>query len=74
MYLSIYAHLLLNKLEGRNFDLIYNYRYLTMPDFPTLPAAHGAYVLHLFLARSQTVTIGRLGPHRLSAGYYFHGR
>jgi Uri superfamily endonuclease len=43
---------------------------LNMRDFHILPPSHGVYMLHLFLARSQAVTIGRLGLQRLPAGHY----
>jgi Uri superfamily endonuclease len=40
--------------------------------FHDVPAAHGAYVLHLFISHSQVLLIGCLGQHHLSTGHYFY--
>jgi len=37
-----------------------------------LPAAHGTYVLRLFVSHPQTLVIGRLGQQRLPVGHYFY--
>jgi len=43
-----------------------------MSDFSILPAARGAYVLHLYISRPQLLIVSRLGQYRLPAGYYFY--
>ncbi len=43
-----------------------------MSDFYNLPAIHGAYVLHLYVARPRPLIIGRLGQFRLPVGHYFY--
>jgi Uri superfamily endonuclease len=43
-----------------------------MPDIHNLPALPGVYALQLFIARSQKLTIGRLGKQRCPAGHYFY--
>ena len=45
---------------------------MIMPDFHDLPSVHGAYVLPLFISRSQAIIIGRLGQHCLPVGHYFY--
>jgi Uri superfamily endonuclease len=40
--------------------------------FHDVPAAHGAYVLHLFISHSQVLLIGCLGQHHVSTGHYFY--
>ncbi len=37
-----------------------------------LPAARGAYVLHLYVSRPRPLIIGRLGQYRLPVGHYFY--
>jgi Uri superfamily endonuclease len=37
-----------------------------------LPVAPGAYALHLSLARSQIIRVGRLGRHHIPAGHYLY--
>ena len=43
---------------------------MTSADAETLPAAPGAYLLILRLARLRRITVGRLGPLRFPAGTY----
>ncbi len=43
-----------------------------MDEIQTLPASHGTYVLSLFVARPQPITIGRLGQFNLPAAHYFY--
>lgn len=43
-----------------------------MSDFYGLPAAHGAYVLHLYVSSPRPLIIGRLGQYRLPDGHYFY--
>ena len=43
-----------------------------MSDFYGLPAAHGAYVLHLYVSSPRPLIIGRLGQYSLPDGHYFY--
>jgi Uri superfamily endonuclease len=43
-----------------------------MPDIHNLPALQGVYTLHLFISRSQMLTIGCLGQQHFPAGHYFY--
>ncbi len=37
-----------------------------------LPSSHGTYALHLHVSGSYSITLGRLGPAIIPAGYYFY--
>jgi Uri superfamily endonuclease len=43
-----------------------------MFDMHELPAARGAYVLHLYVSHSRPIMIGRLGQYSLPVGHYFY--
>ena len=37
-----------------------------------LPATHGTYLLHIFMAQPHTLVIGRMGWQHLPGGHYFY--